>query len=454
MKLWNGRFSSNSDLKTDMYNASIGFDIKLLPHDVEASIAHVITLKHAHVLDESEMLTLIDGLEQVRDEYLEGNVEYTLDDEDVHMLLERLLTEKVGEVGKKVHTGRSRNDQVAVATRLYTIHELRKLRALLKAWIEVLNGQSEKYLGDVMAGCTHLQAAQPITLGFWFDSYKQMFKRDLRKLTNALEVMDECPLGSAALAGTSYPINRSITSEILEFAKPTDNSMDSVADRDYILDTLYICASIGTHLSKMAEEIILFNSQVYNYIKLDDLYSTGSSIMPQKKNPDIAELARGKSARLIGNLTQMLTLIKGTPLAYNKDFQEDKESLFDSLENLQLTLEVFAPMVETATFNTDKMRSDCELGYINATDLADYLVGKDIPFRTAHHITGTLVKYAEDNGIRLDDISLDVMKQENGKIDDDIYDFINIDACLNRRMSHGAPGWFIALKKEQINNRN
>ncbi|WOO89562.1 argininosuccinate lyase [Mollicutes bacterium LVI A0078] len=354
MKLWNGRFGINSDSKTDMYNASISFDIKLLPYDVKASIAHVTTLKQANVLTSEESEILIIGLEKINEEYQNGQIEFFVEDEDVHMLIERLLTLKVGELGKKVHTGRSRNDQVATATRLYTIDKLHYLYDCLESWIDCLDQQSLRYLSDIMAGCTHLQAAQPITLGFWFDAYKQMFIRDLQKLENCLDSMNQCPLGSAALAGTSYPLDRYLTANILGFKQPTANSMDSVADRDYIADSLYICTLIGVHLSKISEELIIFNSQVYNYITLDDRYSTGSSIMPQKKNPDIAELARGKSARMIGNLTQLLTMIKGTPLAYNKDFQEDKESLFDSIENTTLALELFIPMIETAKFNTEK----------------------------------------------------------------------------------------------------
>lgn len=451
MKLWNGRFSVDSDIKTDMYNASINFDIKLLPYDVKASIGHIKTLEQAGILTADECQQLEAGLIQIGLQYEQDQIEFSTNDEDVHMLIERLLTAEVGEIGKKVHTGRSRNDQVAVATRLYTIDKLNYLQDCLEAWIECLDQQSVKYLKDIMAGCTHLQAAQPITLGFWFDAYKQMFIRDLKKVENCLEVMNECPLGSAALAGTSYSLDRSLTAELLGFAKPTDNSMDSVADRDYIADCLYVCAIISLHLSKLAEEIIIFNSQVYNYIRLDDRYSTGSSIMPQKKNPDIAELARGKSARMIGNLTQLLSLIKGTPLAYNKDFQEDKESLFDSLENTTIALELFIPMIETATFNTSKMKDDCELGYINATDLADYLVLKGLPFRSAHHVVGTLVQYAESNGIKLDQIELATMRAECDLIEDDVYSFIDSHACLMRRLTHGAPGWFINTKSaEQI----
>ncbi len=446
MKLWNGRFGENSDSKTDMYNASISFDIKLLPYDVKASIGHVTTLKQAKVLTTEESEILIAGLEKISEKYQNGQIEFSIEDEDVHMLIERLLTVEVGEIGKKVHTGRSRNDQVATATRLYTIDKLHYLQDCLEAWIDCLEQQSLRYLTDIMAGCTHLQAAQPITLGFWFDAYKQMFIRDLQKLENCLESMNQCPLGSAALAGTSYPLDRHLTADVLGFKKPTANSMDSVADRDYIADSLYLCALIGVHLSKISEELIIFNSQVYNYLTLDDRYSTGSSIMPQKKNPDIAELARGKSARMIGNLTQLLTMIKGTPLAYNKDFQEDKESLFDSLENTTLALELFIPMIETAKFNTVKMKNDCELGYINATDLADYLVNKGVPFRSAHHIVGNLVKYAESQGIKLDEISIERFKQESLLIESDIYVFIDVEACLNRRQTYGSPGWFIASK--------
>ncbi|WOO87434.1 argininosuccinate lyase [Mollicutes bacterium LVI A0039] len=441
-KLWNGRFGSDTDKNTDLYNASITFDIKLLPYDIKASIAHAKGLNQAKILTDIELAEIISGLNDINSEYELNQIEYSIADEDVHMLIERLLIEKIGETGKKVHTARSRNDQVAIATRLYTIDQLQIIETKLTAWVNTLDELSQKHKADIMAGYTHLQAAQPITLGFWFDAYKQMFTRDLKKVANCIELMSESPLGSAALAGSSYDIDRNYTASLLGLT-PTQNSMDSVADRDYIIDSLYITSMISIHLSKMAEEIIIFNSQVYNYITLDDKYSTGSSIMPQKKNPDIAELARGKSARMIGNLMQMLTLIKGTPLAYNKDFQEDKEHLFDSIETIKLTLDVFSPMVTTATFNLKKMEQDCELGYINATDLADYLVLKGIPFRESHHIVGSLVKYAESNSIKLTDIDLDTFKQHSELIEADIYDFISVQACLARRTTLGAPGWFM-----------
>lgn len=445
-KLWNGRFSTNTDLNTDLYNASITFDIKLLPYDIKASIVHARGLEQAGLLTDQELELITGGLKDIETQFNQGKINYSISDEDVHMLIERLLIEQIGEAGKKVHTARSRNDQVATATRLYTIDQLQQIEGKLEAWIEELSKLSQKHKSDLMAGCTHLQAAQPITLGFWFDAYKQMFTRDLIKLQQCIELISVSPLGSAALAGTSYNIDRFFTAGELAMT-PTLNSMDSVADRDYILDSMYITSLISLHFSKMAEEIILFNSQVYNYITLDDKYSTGSSIMPQKKNPDIAELARGKSARMIGNLVQMLTLIKATPLAYNKDFQEDKEQLFDSFETIKLTLDVFSPMVTTATFNLQKMEDDCSLGYINATDLADYLVLKGIPFRESHHIVGSLVKLAESQGIKLTDIELDVFKQYSELIDSDIYDFIDVKACMQRRTSYGAPGWFIEQSK-------
>ncbi len=440
-KLWNGRFSGETDQNTDLYNASITFDINILKYDIKASIAHVKGLMRANILSEQELEQIINGYQSIVADYESGKIQYSISDEDVHMLIERLLTERIGELGKKVHTARSRNDQVAIATRLYTIDSLNSISSKLQSWIEDLNELSIIHKNDVMAGYTHLQAAQPITLGFWFDAYKQMFKRDLQKLENAIEIMSLSPLGSAALAGTSYQIDRHYSASLLDLV-PSENSMDSVADRDYIIDAMYVTSLISLHLSKMSEEIIIFNSQVYNYITLDDKYSTGSSIMPQKKNPDIAELARGKSARMIGNLVQMLSLVKATPLAYNKDFQEDKEHLFDSINTISLTLDVFAPMVKTATFNIAKMESDCELGYINATDLADYLVVKGIAFRDSHHIVGSLVKYAEEKQIKLTDIPLTKFKQYSSLIEDDIYEFISIKKCLLRRTSYGAPGWF------------
>lgn len=440
-KLWNGRFSGDTDIKTDIFNASIMFDIKLLPYDIKASIAHAQGLEQGGIITTDELQLITSGLQQILQMNEAGTLEYSISDEDVHMLIERNLIELIGDAGKKVHTARSRNDQVAIATRLYTIDQLMTIKGLLTDWIELLTELSKTHKRDIMAGYTHLQAAQPISLGFWFDAYKQMFTRDLQKLENSLEIMSYSPLGSAALAGSSYSIDRNFTAELLSL-KPTLNSMDSVADRDYILDSLYVISLIAIHLSKMAEEIITFNSQVYNYITLDDKFSTGSSIMPQKKNPDIAELTRGKSAKAIGNLVQMLTLIKGTPLAYNKDFQEDKEGLFEAVNNIILSLEVFPQMVATATWNTAKMKADCELGFINATDLADYLVLKGIPFRESHHIVGSLVKYAETEKIKLDEISIEKFKSFSALIEEDIYQFIDVNACFERRTTFGAPGWF------------
>lgn len=441
-KLWNGRFNGDTSVATDMYNASIEFDIRLLPSDIKASIAHIQGLQQAKILTLDELEVLTNGLQEIKAAYLANELDYSIADEDVHMLIERQLIERVGEVGKKVHTARSRNDQVAIATRVYTIEQLEQVEIKLKNWINDLTKLSNLHKTDIMAGCTHLQIAQPITLGFWFDAYKQMFNRDLIKLQNCLQLIKVSPLGSAALAGSSYNIDRHFTATILDMV-PTENSTDSVSDRDYIIDSIYICSLISIHLSKMAEEIITFNSQIYNYVRLDDAYSTGSSIMPQKKNPDIAELTRGKSARMIANLMQILTLIKATPLAYNKDFQEDKEHLFDSLDTILLTLEVFPKMVTTATFNTKKMAHDCELGYINATDLADYLVLKGIPFRESHHIVGSLVKLAEEQSLKLSELPLATFQEFSPLITDDVFEFIDVTNCLKRRTTYGAPGWFM-----------
>lgn len=443
MKLWSGRFSKITNHDTDALNASILFDYKLLPYDIKASIAHVKGLGQINILTEQEQQKIINGLLKIETEYQNDKLEISINDEDVHMLIERLLIEDIGAIGKKVHTGRSRNDQVAVATRLYTIDNLSIISEHLEYFIKQLNILANTYKTDLMPGCTHLQAAQPITLGFWFDAYSRMFSRDLEKLQFFLQTMNECPLGSAALAGTSYPLPRHEIAKILDFTDVSTNSLDAVSNRDYIIDTLYTISLIAVHLSKMAEEIILFNSQVYNYITLDDAYATGSSIMPQKKNPDIAELTRGKSARLIANLMQILTLIKATPLAYNKDFQEDKESLFDSIENIIMILKVFPPMLISAKFNLPKMRKDCQYGYINATDLADYLVLKSIPFRDSHEIVGKLVKLAESKQIALDELSLDDFQQYSSLITKDVYEFIKIENCLKRRISYGGVGWYI-----------
>lgn len=441
-KLWNGRFEKDTDSLTDKFNASLSFDYRLLPFDIKASKAHVKGLNKANILNIDELNKILNGLDKINKDYHNQNIDFNLGDEDVHMLIERLLTENIGIVAKKVHTGRSRNDQVATATRLYLMFEIQKINELLDIWLDTLNNLADQYKDNLMPGLTHLQSAQPITLGFFFNAYYQMFKRDKERLHDCLKRVKVSPLGSGALAGSGYSIDRYYTAELLAFKEPCLNALDGVSDRDYIMEILNVISIIGIHFSKLAEEVILYNSPIYNYIKLDDAFSTGSSIMPQKKNPDIAELTRGKSARLIGNLVQILTLIKATPLAYNKDFQEDKEQLFDSIDTIKIILEVFNKMISTASFNLDKLESDCKYGYLNATDLADYLVDKGISFREAHKIVGQIVLEAEQKKITLEEVSIKVFKTYSEKIDADVYDYINIKNCMKRRVTYGGVGWF------------
>ncbi len=441
-KMWNGRFTKETDKLTDELNGSLKFDYQLLKYDIQGSIAHAKGLYEAKVLTQEELGTILKGLEVILNN--ENNTDFSQGDEDVHMLVERLLVEEIGEVGKKLHTARSRNDQVAVDTRMYLRKEVESLMKYLQHLIIELTKLEEKYKLDPMPGMTHLQNAQAITLGYWFNAYKQMFKRDLTRLKECHSRINVCPLGSGALSGISYNVNREYTASLLGFTRLSKNALDAVSDRDYVIETLHAISLIGIHFSRMAEEVIIYNSAQFNYIVLDDAFSTGSSIMPQKKNPDIAELTRGKSARLIGNLVQMLTLMKATPLAYNKDFQEDKEALFDSVNNIKLITITFTEMLKTSTFNLEKLKSDCQLGYLNATDLADYLVDKGIAFRDAHHIVGQIVAYAEANKISIDEIEFDNLQEFTALIDPDIYEYIKIENCIARRQSYGGVGHFIS----------
>ncbi len=443
MKLWSGRFNQDTNYLTDLYNKSISFDIRLLPYDIEGTIAHATALVDCQILSESELTLITEALMKLKQQYEDEEIIVSASDEDVHMLIERYLTNELGDLGAKIHTGRSRNDQVACATRLYCRQMITKIINELDLFNWVLSDLRQEHLRTLMPGTTHLQGAQVITLGYYFDAYIQMFQRDIERLEQINERVNVSPLGSGALAGTTYPLNREIAANYLGFNEVCQNAMDGVSDRDYVIELIGAIALIGVHMSKLAEEIILFNSSVYQYVELADEFATGSSIMPQKKNPDIAELTRGKSARLIGNLVQILTLIKGTPLAYNKDFQEDKEQLFDSVDTILLTLQVFRPMLLTAKFNRQKMLNDCQKAFLNATDLADYLVTKGLPFRQAHSIVGQIVAYAEKEQLRLEQIDLKTYQSFSELIAEDVYSFIDLETTMLRRQTIGAPAWLI-----------
>lgn len=438
-KLWGGRFSKDSDKLMEDFHSSISFDQKLYYWDIQGSIAHATMLGNVGVITKEEAQTLVQGLRDILEEIEEGKVTFNPSDEDIHMNMEVLLTQKVGDVGKKLHTGRSRNDQVAVDMRMYLRHEVMTIQAQLIEFLETLIDIAKKHLETAMPGYTHLQRAQPITLGHHLMAYFEMFKRDYQRLDSWLERNNIMPLGSGALAGTTFPLDRNQTAQMLHFDAPCLNSLDGVSDRDFALEFLSDASISMMHLSRFCEEIILWASQEFAFIDLDDAYSTGSSIMPQKKNPDVAELVRGKTGRVYGALFGLLTTMKGLPLAYNKDMQEDKEGVFDTVDTWKKCLLIFERMLTTATFKEANMRRAAAGGFTNATDFADYLVTKGIPFRDAHAIVGEAVAYCIMNGKALDDCSIDEFKAFSALIDEDIYDKISIDTCIHKRQTIGAP---------------
>ena len=438
-QLWGGRFTKETDHLVYNFNASISFDQKFYKEDIEGSMAHVKMLAATNVLTDEERDKILDGLTGILNDVESGKLEITSEYEDIHSFVEANLIDRIGDAGKKLHTGRSRNDQVALDMRLYTRKELVNLRELVKELMVVLHGLMKEHLDTFMPGFTHLQKAQPITLAHHFGAYMEMFKRDYGRLSDIYERMNYCPLGSGALAGTTYPLDREMTAELLGFKGATLNSMDSVSDRDYVIELLSALSTIMMHLSRFSEEIIIWNSNEYGFVELDDAYSTGSSIMPQKKNPDIAELVRGKTGRVYGALMQMLTTMKGIPLAYNKDMQEDKEFTFDAIDTVKGCLALFTGMIKTMTVNKDTMEASAKKGFTNATDAADYLVNKGVPFRDAHGIVGQLVLYCIEKNISLDEMSLDEYKKISPVFEEDIYEVISLETCVEKRETIGAP---------------
>ncbi len=452
-KMWGGRFQKDSDKLMEDFHSSIGFDCKLYAQDIRGSKAHARMLGDVGVITKEEAVALIDGLQAVQADIEAGTVVFDPADEDIHMNVERLLTEKVGEVGKKLHTGRSRNDQVAVDLRMYVREAVEETQGLLYKFIDALLILAEKNVYTIMPGYTHLQRAQPVTFAHHLLAYVQMFRRDVIRLDNWLENNNVMPLGSGALAGTTYPLDRKQTAEELGFDAPCTNSMDGVSDRDFVLDYLYAAASSMVHLSRLCEEVVLWSSQEFAFIDLDDAYSTGSSIMPQKKNPDIAELVRGKTGRVSGHLMAMLMTMKGLPLAYNKDMQEDKEGLFDAIDTWQKCLLMMTPMMATMTVKEGRMKEAASGGFTNATDLADYLVGKGLPFRDAHRVVGELVMKCVTEKRDLDDLSMDEFRKASAIISDDVYEAIAVETCVARRKTMGGPGYEAvgdALSEAQI----
>ena len=439
-QLWGGRFTKETDRLVYNFNASIDFDRKFYRQDMEGSIAHARMLASIGILTEEELKQIIEGIEGILHDVEEGRLEITEEYEDIHSFVEAVLTERIGEAGKKLHTGRSRNDQVALDMKLYTRDELAAVRKLILELILVCQDLMEKHLHTAMPGFTHLQKAQPVTLAHHIGAYMEMFKRDYDRLDDIYERMNYCPLGSGALAGTTYPLDREMTASLLGFYAPTLNSMDSVSDRDYVIEFLSALSLIMMHLSRFCEEIILWNSNEYQFIEIDDAYSTGSSIMPQKKNPDIAELVRGKTGRVYGALMALLTTMKGLPLAYNKDMQEDKELTFDAYDTVKGCLALFTGMLKTIRFRPEVMARSAANGFTNATDAADYLVNHGVPFRDAHSIVGQLVLHCLDRGISLDQMSLEEYKSICPVFEEDIYEAIDIHTCIDKRNTLGAPG--------------
>ena len=440
MKLWGGRFTKQTNQLVHNFNESISFDQKFYKQDIAGSIAHVTMLAKQGILSEEDRDAIIGGLKSIREDLDNGTLEITTEHEDIHSFVEAVLTERVGEAGKRLHTGRSRNDQVALDMKLYTRDEIDEMDELLKGLLEALLKLMEENLHTYMPGFTHLQKAQPITLAHHVGAYYEMFRRDRSRLADIRKRMNYCPLGSGALAGTTYPLDRAYSAELLGFDGPTLNSMDSVADRDYLIELLSALSTISMHLSRFCEEIIIWNTNEYRFVEMDDSYSTGSSIMPQKKNPDIAELIRGKAGRVYGALVSMLTITKGIPLAYNKDLQEDKELTFDAIDTVKGCLLLFTGMVSSMSFRKDVMEESAKKGFTNATDAADYLVNHGVAFRDAHGIIGRLVLMCIEKDISLDELSLEEYKSVSPVFEADIYDAISMKTCVEKRMTIGAPG--------------
>ena len=456
MKLWGGRFTKQTNQLVHNFNESISFDQKFYRQDIAGSIAHVTMLAKQGILSNEDKDVIIAGLTSIREDLDNGTLEITTEHEDIHSFVEAHLTERVGEAGKRLHTGRSRNDQVALDMKLYTRDEIDELDELLKGLLEVLLELMEENLHTYMPGFTHLQKAQPITLAHHVGAYYEMFRRDRSRLADNRKRMNYCPLGSGALAGTTYPLDRAYSAELLGFDGPTLNSMDSVADRDYLIELLSALSTISMHLSRFCEEIIIWNTNEYRFVEMDDSYSTGSSIMPQKKNPDIAELIRGKAGRVYGALVSMLTITKGIPLAYNKDLQEDKELTFDAIDTVKGCLLLFTGMVSSMSFRKDVMEESAKKGFTNATDAADYLVNHGVAFRDAHGIIGQLVLLCIEKNISLDELSLEEYQAISPVFQEDIYEAISMKTCVEKRMTIGAPGaeamkQVIEIYKKELN---
>ena len=440
MKLWGGRFTEAEDALTEAFNESLSFDKRMYKQDITGSIAHAGMLGKQGIISKEDSEEIIKGLKGILQDIEDGKLQIGGDAEDIHSFIEAELTQRIGEAGKRLHTGRSRNDQVALDMKMYTRDNLDDMMKELQKLIDTFEGLINENRDTFMPGFTHLQKAQPTTLAHHMGAYKEMFLRDLSRLKDTRERLNECPLGAGAFAGTTYPLDRDFTAKELLFRKPTENSMDSVSDRDYLLEYIFDLSTIQMHLSRLSEEIIIWNSNEYQFVRISDAYSTGSSIMPQKKNPDIAELIRGKTGRVYGALQSLMVTMKGLPLAYNKDMQEDKEMAFDAMDTVKNSVILMNGMLSTMTWNKPRMENSAKRGFTNATDVADYLVRKGVPFRTAHGIVGELVLLCEKKGCALDDLTLQEYHEICDKIDDDIYEAISLDTCVRNRKTKGAPG--------------
>ena len=439
MKLWGGRFQKETDNLVNELNASISFDQRLYKEDITGSMAHARMLGACGIISMEDVAAILEGLQSILEDVEAGKVEFTADNEDIHMNVEALLTARIGDAGKRLHTARSRNDQVALDFRMYVREQIPVIVSQLLELESVLCRQAKQYQTAVMPGYTHLQRAQPISFAQHLMAYASMFARDVTRLEDCAKRLNECPLGSGALAGTTYPIDRWQTAKALDFDAPMSNSLDGVSDRDYALELMSALSILMMHLSRFSEEVILWCSWEFKFIELDDGYATGSSIMPQKKNPDVAELVRGKTGRVYGDLMSLLTAMKGLPLAYNKDMQEDKEPVFDAIDTVEMCLPVFAAMLDTMTVRTDNMRKAAGKGFINATDCADYLTKKGMPFRDAYTVTGHLVAACTQQGKTLEELTLDELKAVSQLFDEDVYEAINLENCMALRKSYGGP---------------
>ena len=464
-QLWGGRFTKQTDEAVKAFNDSIGFDKRLYREDIEGSIAHAGMLGRQGIISEEEAAAIISGLNRILEDVESGALMITGEYEDIHSFVEANLIDRIGDTGKKLHTGRSRNDQVALDMKLYTRRRAREIRTDLYSLLETILAVMEENTDTYMPGFTHLQKAQPTSLAHHFGAYFEMFKRDAGRLDDCLRRMNYCPLGSGALAGTTYPLDRYMTAKELGFDGPTLNSMDSVSDRDYLIELMSDLSMIMMHLSRFSEELITWNSNEYRFVEMDDAFSTGSSIMPQKKNPDICELVRGKTGRVYGDLFSLMTTMKGLPLAYNKDMQEDKEPAFDAIDTAHACITLFTGMLSTITFRKDVMRLSAVRGFTNATDAADYLVMKGVPFRDAHGIIGRLVLKCIDEGKSIEELSLDQLRTFSPAFDEDIYEAVSLRNCVEKRLTLGAPGsemmqkvigeeraWLESRHQQQANN--